>query len=153
MRMLVVAIVLVALSACTISYEETRVKSTPSVDPGPVTQATLEDFDVGDCWSWAKTDAAVQPCSEPHQAQVYAVFDVRSQESFPGNDALQSEASDGCYQRFEEFVDQPYETSELDIYMHWPTDETWASGDRTVICSVVHMDGESLTGSMEGVGR
>ena len=43
------------------------------------------------------------PCAEPHDNEVYAVFDVEMS-AFPSEDELSVIAFDRCYDRFESFV-------------------------------------------------
>jgi hypothetical protein len=97
-------------------------------------------------------DLAGLPCSEPHDNEVYAVFDLYL-ERFPGADALFDMASDECLERFESFVGMSYEESILGLYPVYPTEESWSQrDDREVVCAVFHIELEKLTGSMKGSG-
>jgi hypothetical protein len=111
---------------------------------------------VGDCFNDGSTfgDDSVDsvpgvPCSEPHDNEVYAVFDVTA-DSFPG-DAMADMAHDGCVQRFEAFVGKDYESSSLDIATLYPSRESWAQDDREVICAVYDIELSKLTGSAKGL--
>ncbi len=97
-------------------------------------------------------DLAALPCTEPHDNEVYAVFDL-SLERFPGAEALSDMASDQCLERFESFVGMSFEESILGIYPIYPTEESWSqSSDREIVCAVYHVELEKLTGSMKGSG-
>jgi hypothetical protein len=89
------------------------------------------------------------PCSDPHDNEVYAVFDVNSP-SFPG-DEMERMAFESCKERFQAFVGRDYDSSALDIATLYPTRESWNShNDREVICAVYDVAANKLTGSMQG---
>lgn len=114
--------------------------------------------DVGDCFQDPENTAEVDEfdtvdCDEPHDNEVYAVFDLPDGD-FPGADMVDEDGVSGCIERFEGYVGAPYETSDLDIYFIFPTEETWErADDREVICAVFAIDGSPLDGSAEGSGR
>ena len=90
------------------------------------------------------------PCSQPHDNEVYALFDV-TQPSFPGEDMARI-AHEGCLARFEGFVGKDYDSSQLDIATLYPSPESWAQqNDREVVCVVYDMDAAKLTGSVKGL--
>lgn len=90
------------------------------------------------------------PCADPHDAEVYALFDL-ADGGYPGENTVSDASIDGCLDRFEGFVGTPYEFSELDIYWLEPTEDSWNElDDREVVCTVVNLDGSKLTGSMGG---
>jgi hypothetical protein len=87
------------------------------------------------------------PCSEPHDNEVYAVFDVTF-EAFPGDDQMADAAFEQCLDRFAGFVGVDYELSNLDITALYPSSQSWSmQNDREVICAVFEMNGEKLMGS------
>ena len=113
----------------------------------------------GDCFNIPDESlvASVEavPCSSPHDAEAFALFDIGTSASgYPGPSAVSQAAEDGCIQRFHAFVGRPYETSEL--YLDWlePTEDSWNDlGDREIACGLVSGDGSQLTGSMRGSGK
>jgi len=113
---------------------------------------------VGDCFNDGSTFAGDEvsdvpgvPCSQPHDNEVYAVFDVNAS-SFPG-DQIGQMAHDGCEQRFEAFVGRDYDSSSLDIATLHPSQESWSrQSDREVVCAVYDIDAKKLTGSVKGTG-
>ena len=102
-------------------------------------------------------EIAAIPCSEPHDNELYAVFDLSDRlpylalERFPGEEGIVSFSRDGCFERFENFIGISYEESTLLVRMLYPTAESWAQGDREVSCMVYHSE-EKLAGSMRGSG-
>jgi hypothetical protein len=114
---------------------------------------------VGDCFDdgsvFAAEDNEVSsvpgvPCSQPHDNEVYAVFDV-SMTSFPG-ERMGDLAHEACLERFESFVGKDYESSSLDVAALYPTRESWSGqNDREVVCAVYDMQAKKLTGSVKGL--
>ena len=92
------------------------------------------------------------PCSEPHDNEVYAAFDV-SFSTFPGDDSMFELATDACLKRFKSFVGKSYEESILDVFALYPTAQSWSRvNDREVVCSVYRVDREKMKGSQESAG-
>ena len=102
-------------------------------------------------------EMAAIPCSEPHDNELFAVFNLSDRlpylalERFPGEEGIESFAGDGCFERFESFIGISYEESILLVRMLYPTAESWAQGDREVSCMLYHSE-EKLAGSMRGSG-
>ena len=129
-----------------------------------VESGSLGAFDVrvGDCFDDAPADSTTGngqvtsipgvPCSEPHDNEIFAVFDVEMDE-FPGDDEINQQVYDLCMQRFESFVGQNYESSSLEITMMYPSRESWArTNDREAVCAVYDMSLAKLEGSAKGRG-
>ncbi len=115
------------------------------------------DIREGQCFNGGGEEevAEVQdvPCEEPHDSEVYAVFDYPAQEDdYPGNDVLRDYGDAECRDRFDDFVGIDYEQSELVMGTLWPSTDTWAMGDRAIVCTV-SAEEEQLTGSMKGSRR
>ncbi len=116
---------------------------------------------VGDCFDDSPeiTDPSAEiqavaglPCSEPHDNEVYAVFDV-SFDAFPGDESMFDLSTDACLKRFKGFVGKSYEESSLDLFAIYPTSESWSQlNDREVICAIYRVDYKKLTGSTKGSG-
>ena len=120
-----------------------------------VSAGTIDAFSlrVGDCfddsddYSGEIDTLAGVPCADPHDNEVYAVFDLTVSE-FPEGDAMSQMAFDACMNRFNSFVGVDYESSSLDILTLYPTRESWElQGDREVVCAVFEMNAKKLTGS------
>jgi hypothetical protein len=91
------------------------------------------------------------PCSEPHDNEVYAVVAIDLPE-FPGNDAMGDLAMDKCMGQFASFVGRDYESSSLDIYTLYPSEESWRQSDREVVCALYDMELNKLQGSVRDRG-
>lgn len=98
------------------------------------------------------SNVPIVDCAEPHQYEVYALFDLADGE-FPGTEAVGAASQEGCIgSRFEDYVGAPYATSAIYASAFEPTAESWAEGDREVVCFLYEPDVQ-LTGSMRGAGR
>jgi hypothetical protein len=96
------------------------------------------------------TELAALPCSEPHDNEIYAVFDL-ALEIFPGDEEIIGLAQDECVEHFESFVGISYEESILYVFNLAPVAEGWTQGDREVACAL-YQPQEKLTSSMRGAG-
>lgn len=124
------------------------------VDGGAVDAFNVQ---VGDCFddstSFSDEISSVPgvPCSDPHDNEAFAVFDV-SLENYPDEDSMYELAYSSCMERFESFVGKDYESSSLEITTMYPSSESWRQNDREVICAVFDMNAEKLVGSAAGRG-
>ena len=92
------------------------------------------------------------PCSEPHDNETYAVFDVTIS-TYPESEDLMGEiAHNACVERFDTFVGRDYDSSSLDITTLFPTSQSWQQDDREVVCAVYDMEANPLVGSVQGKG-
>jgi hypothetical protein len=113
------------------------------------------DLEPGDCFlnpeSTDVSDVQRTECDEPHDAEVFAVFDLEFDRDadFPGASQVQSAAQEGCQAEFEGYVGQPYEESPYFLSAIAPTQRTWEGrDDREVVCSAITATGEQLDQSL-----
>ena len=109
---------------------------------------------VGDCLN----DATVQdeevdhlplvPCDQPHDTEVVASV-LLDDGDFPGDDAVTAAAEDKCLAAFEQYVGISYDDSALEYSYYSPTEGSWTSGDREILCTVYDPNGK-ITGSLKG---
>jgi hypothetical protein len=117
-------------------------------------QQDVFDVNLGDCFndddgsSDEISDIPAVPCAEPHDNEIYFLYDMTDAE-YPVDTPDLADA--GCYDQFATFVGLEYESSTLDYFPIFPTADTWSTGDREVICSV--FDTVQTTGSLAGVAR
>lgn len=154
---LVYAVIGLGFVAYNVATEADRDASGVIVEEGNLGAFT---FRLGDCFDNTfafESDEAGEvsslpgvPCADPHDNEVYAVFDVEYAE-FPGDEQMAEDAFGACRARFEAFVGLEYESSTLDIAALYPSTESWAMQDhREVVCAVYDMNGGKLTGSVQG---
>ena len=151
---LLYAIVGLGVVAYNVATEADRDAAGNIVDGGSLDAFTIR---LGDCFNDTGALGADEageisslpgvPCSDPHDNEVYAVFDV-SFDAFPGEDRMADAAFEQCLGRFAAFVGVDYESSVLDITALYPSSQSWdVQDDREVVCAVFEMNGEKLTGS------
>ncbi len=132
-------------------------------DSGAIVDAgnlTPDELRVGDCLDWPGSDSNeietfdsvnALPCSEPHDLEVYhlATYPAVSGTAFPGNEIILDYAWDACFAQFAGYVGAPWEeVADLDITLFWPSEQSWADGDRTIHCLIVaYNEGVKLTGT------
>lgn len=155
-RFVVACLGVAAVASCSLLDDD------PERDPdsGELLEATeINPFDLqlGDCLaefdegSEVSTIPAV-PCGEPHTDEIYASAELPDGE-FPGAEAITGFADDECVAAFAEFVDLPYEESQLSVRYFTPTEESWSDGDREVLCVLADEGVRSLTGTLAGAAR
>ena len=111
---------------------------------------------VGDCYNDQTADEVSDvpgvPCSEAHDNEVYATFDLSGSE-WPGDDEILELGDQGCLERFEAAIGAPYEESILMFTTLVPSRTSWMRGkDREVVCGAYHMELEKLTGTVLNSG-
>jgi hypothetical protein len=120
-------------------------------------ETSVFDLEVGDCFTSESTlldTVLVVDCEEPHVYEVYDVGDVEStDDAYPGDAAMGETASAQCQDAFEAYVGIAYEDSQWYVTSIPPSEETWAEGDREVVCLLHLQDESEVTGSAEGSGE
>ena len=147
----VAAVAALALFGCS-SDPERDEETGELVEVGNVDVADLE---VGDCIGEETGEGEIEsleagPCSEPHTREIFAALTVPDGD-YPGQEALDAEA-EGCLVEFAEFVGMPYEESVLEINYMTPTEESWSTGDRELLCTVYDPDADT-TGTLQNANR
>jgi hypothetical protein len=118
--------------------------------------------EVGECLQVSELGSQVESlptvsCDEPHEGEVYAVFDLDMDGDYDANAVIEASEQE-CLARFDTFVGMPYADSELDIFYLYPLADGWAGGDRETLCAVIAPNWETgdltmVTGSLEGAAR
>ena len=137
--------------------------ATSSAEPGSADgeEVSVFDLEIGFCFSTESNQletVIVVDCEQPHEHEVFALVDhpAGDAEAYPGDDALLEYADTECRPPFEDYVDRDYETSIWYITSLTPSAETWADGDREIVCTVNQQDADeepiTVTGSAEGSG-
>lgn len=108
---------------------------------------------VGDCLNDAEATEQVEtvpttPCAEPHDSEVYASI-IMPDEAYPGEEAIFALADEDCLTEFETFVGGEWSTSPYDFSYYFPTEGSWAEGDREILCVAYDPEGP-VTGSLAG---
>ncbi|MBV9513688.1 MAG: septum formation family protein [Mycobacteriaceae bacterium] len=111
------------------------------------------DVQLGDCIETTPADmASVRTlpkvsCDKPHEGEVFALIPV-SGDTFPGQDALRDEYEKKCVSELDNYSSKAASDSAYQIFVLYPTQETWDQGDRRVACLTITQD--KRTGSVRG---
>ncbi len=92
----------------------------------------------------------VVPCTEAHEAQVFAVFDVGAAagEDWPGQQSMDRMAQQGCSERLDA-VDPDALTGDLGLVFLSPSEASWnKADDREVICFISAEEDGDLGGDL-----
>ena len=102
----------------------------------------------GDCLNSSPNGLSVTilSCATPHQAEVFATFSLTGS-SWPGNGAVQQQASSGCANRIAGYLNPQLLNAGLTQQLVYPNQEAWQAGVRTVVCEVSSASGP-LSGSV-----
>lgn len=97
------------------------------------------------------TSANIVDCAQPHSYEAFGGFDVPGTD-YPGDEAIETAAVDGCEAAYTGYVGVSYQDSRLDYYFVGPTEQTWQVGDREIFCLLYDPQAEQTTGSLAGSG-
>ncbi len=119
------------------------------------------EIKVGDCLGAGVTgevqSVAGLPCTEPHQYEVYHLFTIPEGDgTYPGLEAVQDQADEGCHAAFEGFVGIAYDSSGFEISYISPTQVSWedpTQKDRLVQCLIGQSGGPLTVGSARGSAK
>ena len=106
----------------------------------------------GQCLNGLKEGSAIRdlpavPCAQPHEGEVFAVFDLADGD-FPGDDKVAQLAEDGCVDRLKPYASKAADDPDVEIYFLHPTSTSWRLGDQGVACVAMSSTGK-VTGSIK----
>jgi len=114
---------------------------------------------VGDCFNNTNTtdsegnaveSHAIVDCAQPHDDEVFSVFDYPNASGFPGYEQIGTIEQTRCEADFQTYVGVSTEDSTLFVRYESPTDQSWAGGDHAIHCLLEDASGGKLTGSARG---
>lgn len=116
-------------------------------------------LEVGQCFQLPEdepeevTGVEVVDCEQPHENEVFYTFELEA-ERFPGQEAATAAAEEECYGApFEDYIGQPYQSSQVEVFSITPTRVSWQDADdREVVCAL-WIPEEQVEGSLQGSGR
>ena len=125
--------------------------TTAAVQEGPVAATELV---AGDCLNGVVLGAAeraeissaeVVSCDRPHALEVFATFELQAADfglddpaGYPGPVRVVRAADERCAARIGQLVEDPVAFGLIAL---WPSQTSWATGDRQVACAVFAPDG------------
>ena len=106
----------------------------------------LIELKVGDCLDKTaledndrETDPFVK-CTQKHDLEVYTQVTLKGK-TYPSVEEIANIASTECATAFTKFVGVDFGISSLDFVYYYPTESSWAAGDRGVDCVIFDPDG------------
>jgi Septum formation len=110
-------------------------------------KSAIFSLKTGECINPNGQTATVVSCAAPHDAEVFATFELPGSK-WPGTAAVGTAASSGCSTRLNGYLNPQLAISLKSTYIY-PDSVAWQAGTRTVICEVRATNGQ-LTGSVRG---
>jgi hypothetical protein len=109
------------------------------------------DLAVGDCITDIPDGSLVQlvpktDCAEPHAGEAYAVLTMPDGD-YPGQATI-NEWQNKCPAELESYSPEAMADDSIGVFVLYPTAETWAQGDRAIVCIATTEDKRS--GSLKG---
>lgn len=107
---------------------------------------------VGECFDDA---GPVVDCADLHDNEVYALITYEGGPTapYPGDAAMDAFSEDACVAEFSRYVGIDYDDSRYEGYFLSPSAETWAAGDREIVCFLYDSSFRQLRGSVRGAAR
>lgn len=110
---------------------------------------------VGDCLGdlngTSVADVQLIPCGQAHFWEAFAKMNL-SGTTYPGKTEIAKKADEFCATKFEAFVGIASADSTYASPYLYPTTESWASGDREIMC-FAGLDNGGVKGSLKGVKK
>ena len=111
---------------------------------------------VGDCFDVPTGNETIEdvqhhPCTEAHGGEVVHSANYEpAGATYPTDAEFEDYAADKCLPAFEAYTGRTYESA-IDLEIEWfvPTSESWADGNKKVVCYAVNADGTTLTKSLK----
>jgi hypothetical protein len=115
---------------------------------------------VGDCLNDPQADGdevfdvTTVDCAAPHDDEIYDSV-ILPDGDFPGAESIDASSSEACTASFGAFAGIEYADSvRLEYFPFYPTESSWKSGDREILCAIYALDESGTptktTGTLEG---
>jgi hypothetical protein len=120
----------------------------------------INALEIGDCFNTLPSsivdEVFVVPCAQLHEREVYAILESPAGPDvpYPGLNAMRMAALGQCRaDPFSDYTGSAYSLlSPLEVFAFYPTQNSWAAGDRSVICTLSG-PAERTTGSLRGIAE
>lgn len=130
--------------------------TTSTIPPAVHRIVPLTDLQLGHCFDRPADGndrrfvALVVDCRSLHTYEVYSAeiySDDEGNGSYPGENTVRETTETECFDKFEDFVGEPWIDSSHDLHTFWPTELSWANGDRKLLCAITPVDRVPRAGS------
>jgi hypothetical protein len=129
---------------------------TPSPSPTPEYRAP-DLLVAGDCFdpiydsdSGDLLAAVIVSCDVPHLLEAFGTLSLGgpADEPYPGRKAADSQAIQACDAEFAAYVGVVFDDTRLSYSYWYPNEQTWAAGDRFILCAVEGTEASPLIHSV-----
>lgn len=135
------------------NYRETNCDGFEASDDDPLIVSGQFDFEQDQCINEdASGDFEDVACNEPHDYQIYSLFDVDDADEYPGEGSLSDIAEARCIEAFEPYIGASFNSSIYYVTTLRPSSASWAFGDREIVCLVQAETGQ-LTKDVKGAAE
>lgn len=115
------------------------------------------DLKIGECFDPPAVGETVDdvqhhPCTDAHGGEVFFVGDVAAADDapYPTDIAFETQVQGLCTPAFDAYTGLDFVTDPVWTYGYLsPTAESWADGDRGIICYAARLDGATTTTSIK----
>lgn len=115
--------------------------------------ASEENTIVDDKQNVAVTSIPIVPCHKPHDNEVYYIYELPDAKSYQETDELLESMFVTCEDKFESYVGKSYQASFYEMSFLTPTVDSWADGDREVVCYAFHPEADKLSQSLKTINK
>lgn len=143
------------------------VSTVKAPEPPPGQPVGFKGLGVGQCLNdvaepTQRAQAALAVgCEQPHRFEVYDIltypFGAKKPDPaapYPGETTVRNDSERACYERFAQYVGAEWTSSDYDIQVWWPSQQSWLTyTDRTIYCGLYVAQGGYSLGSGRGSGR
>jgi hypothetical protein len=147
-----VVVMAVALVGCSVFFTPSR------NEQGEVTASAIAgvfNIKVGDCMGKVATDNVTLqlliPCTDEHYWEAFMARELPD-DDFPGDTEIEEQAYYLCTANFDSFVGIDYRESKYEVFYFYPIEQSWAKGDREILC-FVGLESGGVTGSLAGAEK
>jgi hypothetical protein len=120
------------------------------------TQTDVFTLAVGDCMNdVAATEVSEVPivdCASEHDYEVYYDFSLSGDE-YPGDDAVGTQAEEGCQAAFDGFTGIAYADSMYDFVPFTPTESSWTQADDRLVSCLIGDPSAKSVGTLKGIAQ
>ena len=148
----------------TSSFESDDIEQAESNDIDNVEQITYDNADifdlkVGTCFDnegeaneEVVSTIPIRNCNQPHDNEVFYVFKLPDAPSYQASEDSINAELDKCADAFNDYVVVDYQESPYELSEFTPTPESWAAGDREIVCFLYDPSGDKISESVKGSG-
>ena len=121
--------------------------------------ADIFDLKVGTCFDnegeaneEVVSTIPIRNCNQPHDNEVFYVFKLPDAPSYQASEDSINAELDKCADAFNDYVGVDYQESLYELSEFTPTPESWADGDREIVCFLYDPSGDKISESVKGSG-